>query len=248
MVRPGLADLEAVRPPARVDGRARGADGAADHLGQLLEDDEVLRPLEPAAARARRSPPRSARAGPSSASSRRSTSFMLSAGHRDRPGAPPATSRPPAAPPAGRRSGRSVASHGAFAHVIFDEQLARVHGPRRDQLAVLARRAPVESAASPAPSRAASRAISSRCRVVTGAEDRLRRLRAASSAMTGVHTSPRYGANAAFSKSQMRLAPQLGRAASRPSGVALSVSHTASACAARAAPAQPARPRPAPRP
>src|SRR5512145_3019685 len=46
----GLADLEAVRPPARIDGRARGAHGCADHAAQLLEDHVVLRPLHAAPA------------------------------------------------------------------------------------------------------------------------------------------------------------------------------------------------------
>src|SRR6202795_890948 len=41
----GLADLEAMRPPARVHRGARGADRRAHHLGKLLEDDEVLRAL-----------------------------------------------------------------------------------------------------------------------------------------------------------------------------------------------------------
>src|SRR5690242_11990004 len=47
----GLADLEAVRAPARVDRRARGADRGAEHLGQLLEDREVLGALETTTAR-----------------------------------------------------------------------------------------------------------------------------------------------------------------------------------------------------
>src|SRR5713226_7615071 len=47
---PRLPDLEAVGPPARVDGRARSAHGRPQHLGQGFEDDEVLRSLETAAA------------------------------------------------------------------------------------------------------------------------------------------------------------------------------------------------------
>src|SRR5712691_8063675 len=43
----GLADLEPVRPPAGVHGRARGADGRADHFRERFQDDEVLGPLEP---------------------------------------------------------------------------------------------------------------------------------------------------------------------------------------------------------
>ena len=34
----GLADLLGVRDPARVDGRPRRADGAAERLGELLDD------------------------------------------------------------------------------------------------------------------------------------------------------------------------------------------------------------------
>src|SRR5687768_13588288 len=90
------------------------------------------------------------------------------------------------------------------------------------------RASPMESAASPAPSRAASRAISSRCRVVTAPRIAGGGSLLASSASTGIHTSPRYGENAAFSKSQTRLAPSSPSIFS-PSGVALSVSHTASA-------------------
>jgi len=46
-----LADLEAVRPPSGVHRRARGTDGGADYLRERFQDDEVLRPLEPAPAR-----------------------------------------------------------------------------------------------------------------------------------------------------------------------------------------------------
>ena len=95
---------------------------------------------------------------------------------------------------------------------------------------------PVESAESPAPSRAASRAMNSRWRAETGAKMACGDSLPARSATTGVHTSPRYGANAAFSSSQIRLAPH-SPSCLIPSGVALSVTHTASACA----PACPAR-------
>src|SRR6266853_5323810 len=95
---------------------------------------------------------------------------------------------------------------------------------------------PVESAESPAPSRAASRAMNSRCRVVTGAKMTCGDSLPARSATTGVHTSARYGAKAAFSSSQIRLAPH-SPSCLIPSWVALSVTHTASACA----PACPAR-------
>src|SRR5215831_2329483 len=46
-----LSDLEAVRPPPRVDGGARGAHRSADHSRELLEQDEVLGALEPPPAR-----------------------------------------------------------------------------------------------------------------------------------------------------------------------------------------------------
>src|SRR4029453_18135839 len=46
----GLADLEAMRPPARVDGRARGADRGAVDPRELLEDHVVFRPLHAATA------------------------------------------------------------------------------------------------------------------------------------------------------------------------------------------------------
>ncbi len=78
--------------------------------------------------------------------------------------------------------------------------------------------------------------MNSRCRVVTGAKMACGASLPASSATTGVQTSARYGANAAFSNSQTRLAPH-SPSCFNPSGVALSVTHTASACA----PAAPAR-------
>src|SRR5260370_3598676 len=43
---PGLADLEPVRPPARVHRRARGPDRRANHLGQLFQYAKVPRPPE----------------------------------------------------------------------------------------------------------------------------------------------------------------------------------------------------------
>src|SRR4029453_2570685 len=100
---------------------------------------------------------------------------------------------------------------------------------------------PVESAESPAPSRAARRAMNSRWRVVTGAKITCGDSLPASSATAGVHTSARYGAKAAFSSSQIRLAPH-SPSCFRPSGVALSVTHTASALS------PPAPAPPAPRP
>src|SRR5438093_5075768 len=47
----GLADLESVRPPAGVDGGARGTHRRADHAAQLFEDHVVLRSLHSAPAR-----------------------------------------------------------------------------------------------------------------------------------------------------------------------------------------------------
>jgi hypothetical protein len=44
-----LPDLVAVRPPAGIDHRARRTDGAADRVGQRLDEREVLGGLEPAA-------------------------------------------------------------------------------------------------------------------------------------------------------------------------------------------------------
>ena len=46
----GLADLLAVRDPARVDGRAGRPDRAAERLGELLDDAEAVRPADAAAA------------------------------------------------------------------------------------------------------------------------------------------------------------------------------------------------------
>src|ERR1051325_2790954 len=46
-----LADLEAMRTPARVDGGARRADGRTDHLAHVLQDHVVLGALHAAAAR-----------------------------------------------------------------------------------------------------------------------------------------------------------------------------------------------------
>src|SRR3990172_3064546 len=86
----------------------------------------------------------------------------------------------------------------------------------------------VESAASPVPRRAPSRASSSRCRAVTAPRMAFGDSLAASSATTGVHTSPRYGAKAGFSRSHTRLAPH-SASSLRPASVAVSVSHTASA-------------------
>src|SRR5205807_2825933 len=47
----GLTDLRRVRVPARVDDRARGGHRAAERLGELLAELEILRPAEPAPAR-----------------------------------------------------------------------------------------------------------------------------------------------------------------------------------------------------
>src|SRR5919108_1295206 len=97
---------------------------------------------------------------------------------------------------------------------------------------------PTESAERPAPRRAASRAASSRILLVTGAKIAFGDCCLASSASTGVHTSPRYGANAAFSSSQTFVAPQ-APSCLIPSSVALSVSHTASTLPPDRRPASP---------
>ena len=47
----GLADLLGVRDPARVDGRARRADRAAERLRELLDELEAVRAADAAAAR-----------------------------------------------------------------------------------------------------------------------------------------------------------------------------------------------------
>ncbi|MGX1158427.1 hypothetical protein RKD39_006005 [Streptomyces albogriseolus] len=46
----GLADLVGVRVPAGVDGGTRGADGRAERVGERLDDREVLRAVDTAAA------------------------------------------------------------------------------------------------------------------------------------------------------------------------------------------------------
>ena len=46
----GLADLLGVRDPAGVDGRPRRPDGAAERVGDLLDDLEAVRAADPAAA------------------------------------------------------------------------------------------------------------------------------------------------------------------------------------------------------
>src|SRR5512132_29423 len=86
---------------------------------------------------------------------------------------------------------------------------------------------PTESADSPAPSRAASRATNSRILLVTGAKIAFGDSFCARSASTGVHTSPMYGENAAFSSSHTFVAPH-APSCLRPSSLALSVSQTAS--------------------
>src|SRR5688572_27119500 len=94
------------------------------------------------------------------------------------------------------------------------------------------------SAARPTPSRAASRAASSRILLVTGAKIAFGDCCFASSARTGVHTSPRYGANAAFSRTHTLVAPQPPSCLT-PSSEALSVTHTASTLPAESRPASP---------
>ena len=46
----GLPDLLVMWPPPGVDDRARGADCPAQRLGQLLDEDEMLRLLQAAPA------------------------------------------------------------------------------------------------------------------------------------------------------------------------------------------------------
>ena len=131
---------------------------------------------------------------------------------------------------AGRNTlGRSVTSQGALLQVTLERSLPAYTGRVATSLPSSSASA-VESAESPAPSRAARRAIISRWRVVTGARIAWGDSLAASSATTGVQTSPRYAPKAAFSRSQTRFAPSSPRSFT-PSGAAVSVSQTASACA-----------------
>ena len=129
---------------------------------------------------------------------------------------------------AGRKTfGRSVATQGVFAHVTLARSLpaytGRVATSRSPSIANA-----TQSAASPTPSRAASRATNSRARLVTGAKMAFGRSLAASSAAAPTQISPRYGASAAFSRSQTLVAPHSASCV-RPASVAVSVSHTASA-------------------
>src|SRR5688572_28446673 len=94
------------------------------------------------------------------------------------------------------------------------------------------------SAARPTPSRAAGRAASSRILLVTGATIAFGDCCFASSARTGVHTSPRYGAKAAFSSTHTLVAPHAPSCLT-PSSDALSVSHTASTLPPESRPASP---------
>src|SRR5690349_1910385 len=165
---------------------------------------------------------------PVEASCRRSTSFMLSAGMVT--DGFWTSGLAPACASAGRNTlGRSVAIHGVFDHVIFESSLPAYTGRVATSLPPSTAIA-VESAESPAPRRAARRAMNSRCRVVTGAKIACGNSLLASSATAGVHTSARYGANAAFSSTHTRLTPH-SPSCLIPSGVALSVTHTASTCA-----------------
>ena len=147
----------------------------------------------------------------------------------------------PACGSAGRNTlGRSVASHGDFAHVTFESSLPAYTGRVATSLPSSTARA-TESAEMPAPNRAARRAMTSRCRVVTAPNTACGDSFCTSSASTGVHTSPRYGAKAASSASTMRLAPHSASCV-RPASLALSVSHTASACPPVRAAKRPASP------
>src|SRR5216117_2008136 len=221
----GLTDLEPVRPPARVHGRARGTDRGADHARHVFEDHVVLRPLHAAAAR-QHDLGLGQLGSPVETSSRRSTNFICAAGVGPDGGSTAAFR--PGSPSAGRKTfGRSVATQGVFAHATLARSLPAYTGR------VATRRSPsmanaTQSAASPTPSRAASRAANSRARLVTGAKMALGRSLAASSAAAPTQTSLRYGANAPFSRSQTFVAPHSASCV-RPASLALSVSHTASA-------------------
>src|SRR5262245_10028603 len=97
---------------------------------------------------------------------------------------------------------------------------------------------PTESAESPAPSRAASRATNSRMRLVTGAKIAFGDSLATNSASAGPHTSPMYGAKPAFSSTHTLVAPHVPSCL-MPSSLALSVSHTASTLPLESRPASP---------
>src|SRR5262245_17573785 len=128
---------------------------------------------------------------------------------------------------AGRNTlGLSVATHGDFAHVTRESSLPAYTGRVATSLSPsIAKR--TESAERPTPSFAASRATNSRWRLVTGAKIAAGDSLVASSAAAAVHTSLRYGANAAFSSSRTREAPH-SPSCFKPASLALSVSHTAS--------------------
>ena len=123
--------------------------------------------------------------------------------------------------------GLSVATHGGFAQVTFDSSLPAYTGRVATSVSPSIARATV-SAAKPTPRRAARRASSSRCRLVTAPRIAFGACAATSVARTGAQTSPRYGASPACSTSQIFVAPHSARRMS-PSGCAESVSHTASA-------------------
>ena len=216
------------RQPASTAAR-EAPDRGADDLGELLEDHEVLRALEAAAARhddLGLGQLRQTRGGLLPA---------LDQLHRLRrasspSAARPAATRPPAAPPDGTRwagawratascsrspsraacprrpaaSPTSLPSSIASAVESADETRAEPRGQARHQLALpRGHRREDRAAATPWPP--ARRA-------------------------TGVQTSPRYGAQRRRSRGARRAWRPALRAASRPPAVALSVSQTASAC------------------
>src|SRR5213594_3314655 len=162
---------------------------------------------------------------PVETSSRRSTNFICAPG-AERLGRSTAAVLPGCASAGRNTLGRKVATHGDFAHVTFERSLPAYTGRVATSLSPsIANR--TESAASPTPRRAASRATNSRWRLVTGARIAAGDSLAARSAAAAVQTSLRYGANAAFSSSNTRLAPH-SPSCFRPASLALSVSHTAS--------------------
>src|SRR5262245_1772460 len=173
---------------------------------------------------------------PVDTSSRRSTSFMRAVGIFTLGLSTCAVLATPGS--AGLKTlGRSVAIHGVVAHVIFARSLPAYTGRVATSVSPSTAN-PTASADSPAPRRAARRAMNSRMRLVTGAKIAFGDSLATSSASAGTHTSPMYGAKAAFSSTETFVAPQLPSVLI-PSSVALSVSQTASTLPPESRPASP---------
>src|SRR3989441_11650481 len=163
---------------------------------------------------------------PVETSSRRSTNLIWASGIFTA-GRSTGAARPAWASAGRKTLGRSVAIHGDRAHVSLLRSLPAYTGRVATSLSPSLANA-TASAARPTPSRAASRARSSRRRLVTGPKMALGDSSAASSATAPTHTSPRYGASAACSSSQILVAPH-SPSCLRPSSVAWSVSQRASA-------------------